>query len=111
MNTLGERIRQARTKKNLTQAQLADMLGKAESSIRMWELGKSQPDSYTLSKISKIFNVTTDYFLGEVNEPFPLNEETEVLILRRETGKMNTSQRKEVMNLLKEAFNDFDWED
>lgn len=42
--TFGKAIKEQRIKKGLTQAQLAEMLGKAESTVRTWELDRSSPD-------------------------------------------------------------------
>lgn len=59
-----DRIKQLRIEKNMTAAELAVKTGKGESAIRMWEAGKSTPDRNTLIKLSKMFDYTTDYFLG-----------------------------------------------
>ena len=62
---LGENIRVLRIKTNLTQKSLAEMLYKSESAVRMWELGKSEPDNETLLNLASIFNVSVDYLLGK----------------------------------------------
>lgn len=67
---IGNKIRELRKKTNLTQAELAKKLFKSESSIRMWELGKSEPDIETLQNLSTIFNVPIDYITGNSNEIF-----------------------------------------
>ncbi|MBQ8738352.1 MAG: helix-turn-helix domain-containing protein [Clostridia bacterium] len=64
---IGNKIRELRKKENLTQKDLAKMLYKSESAIRMWELGKSEPDIETLHLLSKIFNVPVDYITGNTN--------------------------------------------
>ena len=46
--TFGKAIKEQRIKKGLTQAQLAEMLGKAESTVRTWELDRSSPDRKAL---------------------------------------------------------------
>lgn len=60
-------IRQLRKRDKLTQKQLAEVLCKKESTIRMWELNKNEPSLSTLVKLSKIFNVSIDEIIG-VNE-------------------------------------------
>ena len=62
--SLGKTIRKYRNKLGLTQAELAVKVNKSESTVRMWELEKSQPDNSTLVLLSNIFDVTTDYLLG-----------------------------------------------
>ncbi len=60
---IGSLIRELRKEKNLTQSQLAQMLQTTQDTISLWELGKSLPDILSLVKLSKLFNVSTDYLL------------------------------------------------
>lgn len=60
--TFGKAIKEQRIKKGLTQAQLAEMLGKAESTVRTWELDRSSPDRKALYVMCEIFGLTPDYF-------------------------------------------------
>lgn len=48
--------------KNITQKQLADIIGINQNTIKTWE--HKLPNSKTLVKIAEYFNVTTDYLLG-----------------------------------------------
>ena len=59
-----DRIKAIRNERGLTQTQLASQLGKGESAIRMWEIGRSKPDADTLIKLADYFGCTTDYLLG-----------------------------------------------
>lgn len=56
--SLGSRIKQARIDRGLTQAQLGKLVGKAESTVRTWELDRAQPSPATLSKVANALNVT-----------------------------------------------------
>lgn len=58
------KIRELRNRAGLTQKELADRLYKSESAIRMWELGKSEPDLQSINALSEIFGVTVDSILG-----------------------------------------------
>ena len=62
-NGFGARLKLLRKKSGLTQAQLALMLGKSTSAVRMWELGTNEPDIKTLVKLSSIFDSSLDYLL------------------------------------------------
>lgn len=64
-DTFGERIRNLRIKKGLTQLALAEMLNRRDSTVRMWELNKNQPSHEFLLRLAQIFNVSTDYLLGQ----------------------------------------------
>ena len=60
---LGEKLKQLRLEKNLTQKQLADRLGVAISAISSYE-SDTRPTFDTLIKYARIFHVSTDYLLG-----------------------------------------------
>ncbi|WP_423237082.1 helix-turn-helix domain-containing protein [Clostridium peptidivorans] len=58
---LGYKIKTLRIKNQLTQKQLADKLGLAQSTIGMIESGKRDVSFEILIKIADLFNVSTDY--------------------------------------------------
>ena len=57
VNTIGERIRHARTQKGLTQAQLASALGCKYQTISNYENGKRSVDSATLKQICIVLGI------------------------------------------------------
>jgi len=59
-----DRIKEIRINRGFTTAQVARLLNKNESTIRIWEFGKSVPDADTLVKIADCFRVSVDYLLG-----------------------------------------------
>ncbi len=61
---LSEKIRELRKTHNLTQEQLADMLGIAFQSVSKWETGIALPDISYVLRLAAIFNITTDELLG-----------------------------------------------
>ena len=71
--TLGERIRKAR-KGKYTQAELADILGIHEMTLRRWELGERSPDADVLPKLSEALGISISELMGENNDS-ELNEE------------------------------------
>ena len=60
--TLGERIRKAR-KGKMTQAELANLIGVHEITVRRWELGERTPDVKEVQKISQVLEVPIEEFL------------------------------------------------
>lgn len=58
------RLQQLRKEGGFTQAKLARQMDKADSTVRMWELGKNQPDHDSLIRLARIFDVSVDYLLG-----------------------------------------------
>ena len=61
--TLGEKLKALRTAKKMSQRELAERIGIAKSVISFYESGDRFPSYDVLIKISRIFNVTTDYLL------------------------------------------------
>lgn len=61
-----KRLREAR---GIKQIDLAAALGKAKSTISMWESGSRIPDDKTLIALSQYFSVSVDTLLGTDNAP------------------------------------------
>ena len=64
---IGEMIKQLRKERDITQEELADILGVSCQSVSRWECGMCYPDMELLPVISDFFGVTVDKLLG-VNE-------------------------------------------
>ena len=54
----GSAIRQLRESKNLTQAQLADLLGVSDKTVSKWETAKGYPDITLLEPIADAFGIS-----------------------------------------------------
>lgn len=67
---LKTRLKEIRKECKLTQKQVAAKLGITESTYCGYETGKRQPDLQRVSELAKIFHVSVDYLLGNVNDPF-----------------------------------------
>ena len=63
-------LKKLREEHKLSQAKLAKILGVAQSTVGMWESGKNKPEYNTLVKLAEIFNVSTDYIVGN-DRPLP----------------------------------------
>lgn len=62
--TLNENIKQLRMARNMSQVDLAKILGVTKQSISNWENNNIQPSIDMLIHLSKFFAVSTDYLLG-----------------------------------------------
>lgn len=62
---LGDRIKELRNEKGITQQQLADLLTVAKSTIGMWENNKREPDIETIKKIADILGAPTAFLLND----------------------------------------------
>lgn len=79
MASFKEMLKYLRVRDNLSQAELADKLGVAKSTISMYEVGKREPDFETLEAIADFFNVDMNFLLGKggsENDHYYLNDET-----------------------------------
>lgn len=61
---LGQKIRDLRKQKRLSQTELGKYIGVSQTTVTAWENGRAEPSSGYLSKLADYFNVTTDYLLG-----------------------------------------------
>ena len=62
------RIRELRTKRGLTQAQLSKFLNVSDRTVGFYETEERDPDTNTLKKLADFFNVSIDYLLGRSDE-------------------------------------------
>ena len=61
---IGDNIKSLRKSKNITQENLAEMLGVSCQSVSRWELGTCYPDMELLPELARIFNISVDQLLG-----------------------------------------------
>lgn len=62
-------IKNLRNSKNLTQTDLAKLLGLTKSAISAYENGERQPSHDAIVKMADYFNVTIDYMYGRRKMP------------------------------------------
>lgn len=67
--TLGRKIQKLRKEKGLSQEQLATEIGVSRQAVSKWELDESSPDTAKIVAISQLFDVSTDYLLGNEMDP------------------------------------------
>ena len=81
MQSLGEKIRQARREKGLTQEQLAQTLFVSRQTVSNWENGKTEPDYQTLVRLSELLGLE----FAQAEELPPAQAETEASEQEAET--------------------------
>lgn len=62
---LGVRIKTGRMSRNMTQADLAEALGVAPSTVGMWEQGRREPDLDSIEALADIYNVPMSFFIEQ----------------------------------------------
>ncbi|CAH1190376.1 HTH-type transcriptional regulator ImmR [Paenibacillus plantiphilus] len=63
----GERLKQARKNKRLTQLEVARIIGIDDTTISKYENNKSEPDNETLNKLVDLYNIKVDWLHGREN--------------------------------------------
>ena len=64
MVEFGQRLRALRKQKNLTQKQLAELIGVKNSIISFYEIGDRFPSPEVIIKLAAVLGTSTDYLLG-----------------------------------------------
>lgn len=65
MLNIGEHITQLRKQQNISQGELAKKVGVSRTIIGNYERNTNTPSIEVLIKLSKVFNVSVDYLIGE----------------------------------------------
>lgn len=114
MDTLGKRILKLLNDKNLTQKELAKIVGTTEVSIGRYINDKREPNATMLASIANALNVSTDYLLGRSNtpreKPKTKAEELEenfpegVSVLYRANQKLTPEQKEVMLKIIKATY-------
>ena len=66
--TLGQKLKELRIKKGLTQKDLADQLHVSFQTISKWENNENEPDIATLRELAKLYDCSVDFLINEDEE-------------------------------------------
>ena len=58
MSMLGQRLKELRKERNLSQKELADIIGTNNSSVCDWERGRTEPSVEMIINICKLFEIS-----------------------------------------------------
>lgn len=90
---MGERLKNLRIAKNLTQKQVSERLGIAISTLSGYELEEKHPSYFVLMKLARLYDVSTDYLIG-------MNENRNIDVTGLEEKEINVIA--EMVSILKE---------
>ncbi|MDP9080818.1 MAG: pentapeptide repeat-containing protein [Bacteroidota bacterium] len=100
---IGNRIAEARKKKNISQAQLAGFLFISPQAVGKWERGESSPDIITFNRLSEILDVDLNYFSenfqstdDESATKIPINNISDIEQTAQEIATPNGTQERQV---------------
>ncbi|HEY0828190.1 MAG TPA: helix-turn-helix transcriptional regulator [Bacilli bacterium] len=63
MKSLGSRLKEMREQNSFTQVEVSRMLDISNGTLSGYERNYREPDTKTLIKLARLYNVTTDYLL------------------------------------------------
>lgn len=106
MTTFGERLKELRTFKNLTQDELAKKFYLNKSSISRYEKDQQIPEMPTLEKLALFFDVSIDYLLGKTDIK-NLQETTIALHSDHDYEDLPEEARKEIDNFIEYVRNKY----
>jgi len=66
-----ENIRALREDRDLTQTELAHVLGVAQNTYSQYETGKIEWTASALLRLAEFYQVSVDYLLGRTSDPTP----------------------------------------
>lgn len=93
--------------KGITPSAAMIKAGLSKALATKWKQGESyNPNSTSLTKLAKFFNVSTDYFLDD-NEPVnysAFNELPEIAVLSKAMRNMTQQQRAEIVHYARYTF-------
>lgn len=97
---IGENLKKQRKLRELTQEQLADILGVSFQAVSKWERGEVYPDIELLPTIAEYFGITTDELMGmkEIRDTADAEK-----ILEQQKENMSKGLIRENIELLAEA--------
>jgi len=68
----GDRLKRIREESNLTQDDLAEMIGVGVLQINRYENEKTEPNGDMIANIAKALHISSDYLLGLTDDPTPM---------------------------------------
>lgn len=105
-NSFKLRIKKLRNDNNLSMDALAEKLETKKSTISMWENNGIIPREEMLIKISKFFNVSIDYLLGNDNMEGKKPDDSKLIYLQRNLEKLDKERLNKAETILKTVFTD-----
>lgn len=100
------RIKELRTERGITQADLAKILKTSDRAVGYYENGDREPDYSTLLKIADYFDVSIDYLLGasDIKNPNENKNDDKEFVAFYEGYKDLDDADKEILKATLDAF-------
>ncbi|EMA6344846.1 helix-turn-helix transcriptional regulator [Bacillus cytotoxicus] len=100
-NIFGNRLRELRKVKKMTQQDLADKLTLSKSLISKYENGAAKPSYEVLEQLAHIFDVSADYLTGKINTYIDdEDKEKQINYLLQKYNKLDQEKRNKLIKIL-----------
>ena len=103
---IGRFISEKRRARNLTQEQLAELLGVSNKTVSKWETGKSMPDYSIVESLCKELNITISELIAakeKESESTPVYTEEQVALLLYKAQQMENKNRISISKPIKKG--------
>ena len=116
-DSFGDRLKELRKSKKLTQVQVSEMIGVQQGTYSRWENGTLEPNLEAVVKLAKLFDTTTDYLLGKTIYstldviPHPITRIDMKKLKEFNKNELNDLKFAIFMNGIKNHFTVFDYMD
>jgi transcriptional regulator with XRE-family HTH domain len=102
---IGDRIKELRSKKKLTQAELGETVGLTYIQIGRYETGESVPSSDGVQKLAQALDTTTDYLMnGDHDDAVPAQLTDRELLKQFKEVERLSSEDKHLVKTFIDAF-------
>ncbi len=101
-NFFSEQLRKVMFEKNLNQQEVADNIGVAQSVVSNWLKGERNPSLSSIKNLSKFFDVSMGYFIGNIKDEDTFvfeDKDTKIIKLLEENIKIGKEILKEIKTL------------
>lgn len=101
MTHIGEIIKEQLDEHDMTQTELAEMMGVNQSTISSWQVGRTEPDLTAVGKLCEIFQISMDATLRKENPHSfgtVIRDEDELQLIRQ-FRQVTNKKRKYFLNI------------
>lgn len=102
--SVSNRIKELRSKNNLTQSELAERVGLTYIQIGRYEKGKSSPSADVLQKLADALNTSTDFLMNGSSELVEAQLSDKELIKQFKEVELMNEQDKHLVKTFLDAF-------
>ena len=99
----GQKLKDTRTDADLTQEQLAKLIGVKKKTVSAYETGTINPGIGTLIKIAEVLNVSIDYFVDLIDDAISYRHENYIELPKVHTKEIHT-EMVEYLKFLKQKY-------